>query len=44
MSGYKLKEFKYDKQDKYLEALRTSDDAKEMRAFIEKHFGGIWLK
>lgn len=44
MSGYKLKEFKYDKQDKYLEALRTSDDAKAMRAFIEKHFGGIWLK
>lgn len=44
MSGRDLKEFKYDKQEKYLEALRTSDDAKDMRAFIEKHFGGIWLK
>jgi hypothetical protein len=44
MSGRNLKEFKYDKQEKYLEALRTSPDAKEMREFITKHFGGIWLQ
>jgi hypothetical protein len=44
MAGYKLKEFKNEKQEKLLESLRTSPDAKEIRAFIEKHFGGIWLK
>lgn len=44
MSGKDMKEFKYDKQDKFLESLRTSPDAQQMRDFIEKHFGGIWLK
>ena len=43
--GKDYKYFKWDKQEKFLNQLQTSDaqDVIAMRDFIHKHFNGIWL-
>ncbi len=42
--GSIMPQFKYDKQDKLLLALRTSPDAEPMRKFLKDYFQGVWLK
>jgi hypothetical protein len=41
--GSKMREFKWDVQDRMLETLRTSPDAEEMRRFMRKHLSAVWL-
>ena len=41
--GKDYTQFRYDKQDEYLQRLRESNSAKPIRDFAKKHFGGTWL-
>jgi hypothetical protein len=41
--GSKMKEFKWETQDRMLHTLRTSQDAEEMRRFMRKHLSAVWL-
>lgn len=42
--GAKMKEFSWDKQDKYYQNFIQSDDAKAMREFATATFGASWTK
>lgn len=44
MKGREMEEFRWDKQEKLLEALRNSEEGKPMKEFLNKHFNGVWLK
>ena len=41
--GKNYSQFKYDKQEAYLQRFQKSDSTQLMRDFTTKHFGGVWL-
>jgi hypothetical protein len=42
--GSVMPQFRWDTQDRYLDSLRRSNDASELRAFTQRIFGAKWTK